>query len=151
MAAFRRWLQQGETPTVAPRLKIEPLARDLQHPRSIYVLPNGDILVGESKSPNAQPIQRPKDGGVESWVTLGGKAGESNRITLLRDEDGDGKPEARSVFLDHLASPFGVTLVVSDLYVASRPRATTGRPTELGTRCPPDDPQKEAPACGPGL
>jgi glucose/arabinose dehydrogenase len=71
--------QQGETPTVAPRLKIEPLARDLQHPRSIYVLPNGDILVGESKSPNAQPIQRPKDGGVESWVTLGGKAGESNR------------------------------------------------------------------------
>jgi len=71
--------KQGETPTVTPGLKIEALARDLQHPRSIYVLPNGDILVGESKSPNAQPIQRPKDGGVESWVTLGGKAGESNR------------------------------------------------------------------------
>jgi glucose/arabinose dehydrogenase len=110
--------KQGETPTVAPGLKIEPLARDLQHPRSIYVLPNGDILVVESKSPNIQPIQRPKDivmGLVESWVTSGGKAGESNRITLLRDEDGDGMPETRSVFLDHLASPFGVALVGSDL------------------------------------
>jgi glucose/arabinose dehydrogenase len=114
--------KQGETPTVATGLKIEPLARDLQNPRSIYVLPNGDILVVESKSPNVQPIRRPKDivmGLVESWVTSGSKAGESNRITLLRDEDGDGKPKTRSVFLDHLASPFGVALVGSDLYVAN--------------------------------
>jgi glucose/arabinose dehydrogenase len=56
---------------------------------------------------------------VESWGTSGGKVGESNRITLLRDEDGDGKPETRSVFLDHLASPFGVALIGSDLYVAN--------------------------------
>jgi len=114
--------KQGETPTVAPGLKIEALAQDFQHPRSIYVLPNGDILVVESKSPNVQPIQRPKDivmGLVESWVTSGGKAEQSNRITLLRDEDGDGKPETRSVFLDDLASPFGVALVGSDLYVAN--------------------------------
>jgi glucose/arabinose dehydrogenase len=114
--------KQGETPTVAPGLKIEPLAQGLEHPRSIYVLPNGDILVVESKGPNVQPIQRPKDivmGWIESWVTSGGKTGESNRITLLRDTNGDGMPETRSVFLDHLASPFGVALVGSDLYVAN--------------------------------
>jgi glucose/arabinose dehydrogenase len=113
--------KEGETPTVAPGLKIEPLARGLQHPRSIYVLPNGDILVVESKSPDVQPIRRPKDivmGIVESWVTSGGQTGESNRITLLRDTNGDGKPTTRSIFLDHLASPFGVALVGSDLYVA---------------------------------
>jgi glucose/arabinose dehydrogenase len=114
--------KEGEAPSVAPGLKIDALAKELQHPRSIYVLPNGDILVVESKSPNAQPIQRPKDivmGVIESWVTSGGDTGESNRITLLRDENGDGKPETRSVLLDHLASPFGVALVGSDLYVAN--------------------------------
>jgi glucose/arabinose dehydrogenase len=114
--------KEGEAPSVASGLKIEALAKDLQHPRSIYVLPNGDILVVESKSPNVQPIQRPKDivmGVIESWVTSGGNTGESNRITLLRDENGDGKPETRSVLLDHLASPFGVALVGSDLYVAN--------------------------------
>jgi glucose/arabinose dehydrogenase len=114
--------KESEAPSVAPGLKIEALAKDLQHPRSIYVLPNGDILVVESKSPNVQPIQRPKDivmGVIESWVTSGGNTGESNRITLLRDENGDGKPETRSVLLDHLASPFGVALVKSDLYVAN--------------------------------
>ncbi len=114
--------KEGEVPTVAPGLKIEPLAQNLEHPRSIHVLPNGDILVIESKSPNVQPVRRPKDivmGWVESWVTSGGNAGDSNRITLLRDEKGSGKPETRTVFLDHLASPFGVALVGSDLYVAN--------------------------------
>jgi glucose/arabinose dehydrogenase len=114
--------KQGETPTVPQGLKIEALATDLQHPRSLYVLPNGDILVVESKSPNVQPIQRPKDivmGLVESWVTSGGETGESNRITLLHDEKGDGKPTSRGVLLDHLASPFGVALVGSELYVAN--------------------------------
>jgi len=114
--------KQGETPTVAAGLKIEPLAQGLQHPRGLYVLPNGDILVVESKSPNVQPVRRPKDivmGMVESWVTSGGDTGPSNRITLLRDTNGDGKPETRSVFLDHLNSPFGVALVGTDLYVAN--------------------------------
>ncbi len=114
--------KEGEAPTVAPGLKVEAFARNLQHPRSIYVLPNGDVLVVESKSPDVQPIQRPKDivmGLVESWVTSGGNTGESNRITLLRDEKGEGKPTTRSVFLDHLASPFGVALVGTDLYVAN--------------------------------
>ena len=56
---------------------------------------------------------------IESWVTSGGDTGPSNRITLLRDTDGDGKPETQSVFLDHLNSPFGVALVGNDLYVAN--------------------------------
>jgi glucose/arabinose dehydrogenase len=113
--------KQGETPTVAPGLKIQALATGLQHPRSLYVLPNGDVLVVESKSPDTQPITRPKDvvmGWVESWVTSGGNTGPSNRITLLHDANGDGVPEAQSVFLDHLNSPFGVALVGNDLYVA---------------------------------
>jgi glucose/arabinose dehydrogenase len=111
-----------EMPTVAPGLKVEALARGLAHPRSVYVLPNGDILVVESKSPNVQPIARPKDivmGWVESWVTSGGNTGESNRITLVRGPKGNGQPQTRSIFLDHLASPFGVALVGSDLYVAN--------------------------------
>jgi glucose/arabinose dehydrogenase len=112
----------GEVPAVAPGLKIEALAQGLAHPRSVYVLPNGDILVVESKSPNVQPVARPKDivmGWVETWVTSGGNTGESNRITLLRDTNGDGKAATRSIFLEHLASPFGVALVGSDLYVAN--------------------------------
>jgi len=114
--------KEGEKPTVAQGLKIEALATDLQHPRSLFVLPNGDVLVVESKSPDVQPIARPKDlimGWVESWVTSGGDTGPSNRITLRRNGDGDGKPQTRTVFLDHLHSPFGVALVGSDLYVAS--------------------------------
>src|SRR6201999_4088609 len=68
------------------------------------------------------PIHRPKDmvmGWVESWVTSGGDSGPANRITLLRDADGDGKPETQSVVLDHLNSPFGIALVDNDLYVAN--------------------------------
>ena len=114
--------KNDERPTVAPGLKIEALATGLQHPRSLYVLPNGDILVVESKAPGTEPITRPKDivmKEVESWVTSGGDTGPSNRITLLRDTNGDGKPEVQSVFLDHLNSPFGVALVGNDLYVAN--------------------------------
>ncbi|WGR96913.1 sorbosone dehydrogenase family protein [Bradyrhizobium sp. ISRA443] len=114
--------QQGEKPTVPDGLQITALATGLQHPRSPYVLPNGDILVVESKAPGIEPIKRPKDfimKWVESWATSGGDTGESNRITLLRGANGDGKPELQSVFLDHLNSPFGVALVGNDLYVAN--------------------------------
>jgi glucose/arabinose dehydrogenase len=114
--------QKDEKPTVAQGLQIQALATELEHPRSLYALPNGDILVVESKSPDVEPIKRPKDlamGWIESMVTSGGDSKESNRITLLRDADGDGVPETRSVFLDHLNSPFGVALVGGDLYVAN--------------------------------
>lgn len=121
LASVVGW-KEGEKPAVAPGLKIEAMATGLQHPRELYTLPNGDILVVESKSPALDPIKRPKDlvmGWVQSLVTSGGSGGPSNRITLLRDADGDGKPETRSVFLDNLFSPFGVALVGSDLYVAN--------------------------------
>ncbi|MGF6308800.1 glucose/arabinose dehydrogenase [Bradyrhizobium sp. i1.8.4] len=114
--------KQGEKPRVPDSPQINALATGLQHPRSIYVLPNGDILVVESKAPGTEPIKRPKDfimKWVESWATSGGDTGESNRITLLRDANGDGKPEMQSTFLDHLHSPFGVALVGNDLYVAN--------------------------------
>jgi glucose/arabinose dehydrogenase len=115
--------KEGEKPTVAKGLKIEALAIGLEHPRSLYVLPNGDVLVVESKSPGTDPVKRPKDlvmNWIESIVTSGGDDSKpSNRITLLRDADGDGKPEVRSLFLEHLDSPFGVALVGGDLYVAN--------------------------------
>jgi glucose/arabinose dehydrogenase len=114
--------KQGEKPKVPDGLQINALASGLQHPRSPYVLPNGDILVVESKAPGTEPIKRPKDfimKWVESWATSGGDTGASNRITLLRDADGDGRPEVQSVLLDHLNSPFGVALVGNDLYVAN--------------------------------
>jgi len=114
--------KQDETPSVAEGLQIKALATGLQHPRSLYVLPNGDVLVVESKPPPAPPPRRPKDivmAWVESWATSGGDTGASNRITLLRDSKGEGSPEVRSVFLDHLNSPFGVALVGNDFYIAN--------------------------------
>ena len=114
--------KDGETPTVASGLRIEALATGLEHPRSVYTLPNGDVLVVESTSPELDPVTRPKTivmKWIQSGVTGAGKAGGSNRITLLRDTKGDGKPDVRTVFLDHLQSPFGVALVGNDFYVAN--------------------------------
>lgn len=111
----------GETPTVPAGLRVQALATGLQHPRSVYTLPNGDVLVVESISPNLDPVTRPKKilmNWIESFVTSSGTNIGSNRITLLRDSHGDGKPALRTVFIDHLYSPFGVALVGNDLYVA---------------------------------
>jgi len=109
----------NNTPSVPNGLQIHALATGFQHPRSLYVLPNGDVLVVESNGPKA-PVFRPKDiitGFVQTFA--GAKAKDANRITLLRDTNGDGVPEVRSVFLDHLNSPFGVALVGHYLYVAN--------------------------------
>ena len=109
---------EDETPAVPQGLQVHALATGLEHPRSLYVLPNGDVLVIESNGPKA-PVHRPKDiitGWVQSFA--GAKAKDANRITLLRDK-GDGSPKLRTVFLDHLNSPFGVALVGHDLYVAN--------------------------------
>jgi glucose/arabinose dehydrogenase len=114
--------KKDETPTVAQGLKISAFATGLQHPRQPYTLPNGDILVVESKAPTAATVKRPKEfvmKWIESWATSGGDTGASNRITLLRDSKGKGVPDTQSVFLDHLNSPFGVVLVGNDLYVAN--------------------------------
>jgi glucose/arabinose dehydrogenase len=116
IAKVVRW--GNETPTVPQELQIHALATGFEHPRSLYVLPNGDVLVVESNGPKA-PIYRPKDI-ITGWVQwfAGAKAKDANRITLLRDTNGDGVPELRTVFLDHLNSPFGVALIGHDLYVA---------------------------------
>jgi hypothetical protein len=114
--------KNGEMPAVPRGMKVQALATGLEHPRSLYVLPDGDVLVVESKAPSEHSVRRPKDivmSFIESFATSGGKTGESNRITLLRDSNGDGVPESRSIFLDHLHSPFGVALVGNDLYVAN--------------------------------
>ena len=122
IARIAGW-KKDETPTVAQGLQVRAFATGLQHPRSVYVLPNGDVLVVESKAPKRAPAKRPKQlvmGLVMSWASAGGgDTGPGNRITLLRDSNGDGVPETQSVFLDHLNSPFGVALVGNDLYVAN--------------------------------
>lgn len=110
----------GATPVAAPGLRVNAFARGLDHPRWLMVLPNGDVLVAETNAPT-----RPGDAkGLKGWVAglvmkRAGAAGPSaNRITLLRDADGDGVAELRSVLLDGLNSPFGMALVGNDLYVA---------------------------------
>jgi glucose/arabinose dehydrogenase len=108
----------GAVPKVAPGLAIKALAKGLRNPRSVYVLPNGDVLVAESDGPPG-PVKRPKElvmNWVESQAHSSVKAG--NRIILLRDTNGDGVADLQSVFIDKLHSPFGMVLVGSDLYVA---------------------------------
>jgi len=119
----------GETPQVPPGFKIEAMATGLSNPRTVWPLANGDILVVESDRQGTEPVDRPKDpirdfimsmahGGGGAKETAG-TSGKPQRITLLRDADGDGKPELRTVLLDHLNSPFGLAIVGGDLYVAN--------------------------------
>ncbi len=111
----------GTTPTAAAGMLVSAFATGLDHPRWIYVLPNGDVLVAETNAP-------PKpDGaaGIKGWVMkhvmkrAGAGAPSANRITLLRDTDGDGVADLRTVLLEGLNSPFGMALIGAHLYVAN--------------------------------
>ena len=109
------------TPRAAPGRRVNAFATGLHHPRWVYVLPNGDVLVAETSAP-----QRPEEGkGIKGramthYMKKAGSAVPSaNRITLLRDADNDGIAEMRSVFLEGLNSPFGMELIGNDLYVAN--------------------------------
>ena len=110
----------GVTPTAAAGLEVNAFATALDHPRWVYVLPNGDVLVAESNAP-----QRAEGGGIRNWIQskvmarAGAGVPSANRITLLRDADGDGVAELKSVFLKNLNSPFGMALVGDMLYVAN--------------------------------
>jgi glucose/arabinose dehydrogenase len=111
----------GVTPKAAGGTTVSAFARDLQHPRWVYVLPNGDVLVAETAAP-----ERPEEGkGIKGRVMssfmkkAGSAVPSANRITLLRDADGDGVPELRQAFLEGLNSPFGMALVGNVLYVAN--------------------------------
>ena len=116
-------------PTAASGFKVVALARGLDHPRWVYTLPNGDVLVVESNKPPKEPgaPQAEKDlfdkakGVVQGLVMkrAGAEVPSANRITLLRDADNDGVAETRNVFLQGLNSPFGVALVNGELFIAN--------------------------------
>ncbi len=120
IAPARGW-PEGVRPQSAEGTTVQAFAGDLDHPRWIYVLPNGDVLVAETNGP-----PRPEDRtGIKGWVMskvmkrAGAGVPSADRITLLRDANGDGVAETRSVFLDGLHSPFGMELVGDALYVAN--------------------------------
>ena len=112
----------GEAPVAAPGLEVKRFAEGLDHPRVIHTLPNGDVVVAEADTPVST-----SGGGIMGWIarTLmqrAGSNGESaDRLTLLRDGDGDGVAEQRFVLLDdkHLASPSGLAWADDRLYVAN--------------------------------
>jgi glucose/arabinose dehydrogenase len=120
VAEARGWRGDAK-PTAAAGRAVNAFARDLDHPRWLLVLPNGDVLVAETNAP-----KRPEDSpGIKGWFfrkfqkKAGGAVPSANRITLLRDADGDGVAEMRSVLLSGLTSPFGMALVGNVLYVAN--------------------------------
>ena len=110
----------GQTPRPAAATQVNAFATGLNHPRWLHVLPGGDVLVAETNAP-----PRPEaGGGIKGWVMkkvmarAGAGVPSANRITLLRDADGDGRAEVRTVFLEGLNSPFGMALVGDRFYVA---------------------------------
>src|SRR5215213_2402689 len=120
VAPAKGW-RPGATPVPAPALRVNLFASGLDHPRWLYVLPNGDVLVAETNAP-----ARPDDAkGVRGWAmkrlmkTAGAGVPSADRITLLRDADGDGVAELRTVFAEGLRSPFGMALVGDAFYVAN--------------------------------
>jgi glucose/arabinose dehydrogenase len=112
---------EGRTPTPAPGLRVTAFALDLEHPRWLHVLPNGDVLVAETAAP-----ERPDEfKGLRGWIMkrfmdkAGSVVESANRITLLRDTDGDGRADVRTVFVERLNSPFGMALVGNEFFVAN--------------------------------
>jgi glucose/arabinose dehydrogenase len=119
IAPAKGWAE-GATPRAAPGTVVRAFAVQLDHPRWLYVLPNGDVLVAETNAPD-----KPDDSkGIKGWIMkqvmkkAGSETPSANRITLLRDANGDGIPETRTVFLEGLHSPFGMALIGDELYVA---------------------------------
>jgi glucose/arabinose dehydrogenase len=111
----------GVQPRAAPGKRVTAFARGLDHPRWVYVLPNGDVLVAETNAPKRPEDEKGIKGRVMKAVMKKAGAGvpSANRITLLRDADGDGVAEIRSAFLEGLSSPFGMALVGEALYIAN--------------------------------
>ena len=115
---------EGGKPKAAAGTQVVAFADKLDHPRWLYVLPNGDVLVAETNAP-----PKPDDSkGIKGWVMgkVMGRAGAGvpspNRITLLRDSDKDGVADTRTTFIEGLNSPFGMALVGNDFYVADTDR-----------------------------
>ena len=111
---------EGKRPDPIAGTSVNAFARDLEHPRWLYVLPNGDVLVAETNGP-VRPDDNTSIKGrfVKRYQQkAGGAVPSANRITLLRDADGDGVAEVKTPFITNLTSPFGMALVGDTLYVA---------------------------------
>jgi len=119
IAPAKGWPDGGK-PAAADGMTVNAFATGLDHPRTLYVLPNGDVLVAETNAP-----PKPDDArGIKGWITkmimsrAGAGVPSANRITLLRDANGDGVAKTKTVFIEGLHSPFGMALVGDDFYVA---------------------------------
>lgn len=126
---------EGQTPDVAEGLTVTAYASDLAHPRTVHTLPNGDVLVVQSRAPKGKPLPRPKDI-IRGWIMAyaqggGGSDQKTNLVTLLRDTNRDGTVDQRSDLLTDLNSPFGVAWYDNTLYVAAAD-AVLAYPYELG-------------------
>jgi glucose/arabinose dehydrogenase len=112
---------KGEQPTAAAGTRVTEFAAGLQHPRWIHVLPNGDVLVAESNAPERPEEHKGIKGKVmkKMMAKAGAAVPSANRITLLRDVNGDGVAELKTAFLENLNSPFGMALIEDRLYVAN--------------------------------
>ncbi len=118
MPTARGW-NPGQTPIAAPGLKVNAFAASLDHPRWIEVLPNGDVLVAESTSQDRAPRSVFDYAMVSTMRRAAAMGVSANRITLLRDTDGDGVAETREVFLKDQRQPFGMALVGDTFYVGN--------------------------------
>jgi glucose/arabinose dehydrogenase len=135
IAPARGW-PPGGTPVPGAGLKVTAFARDLDHPRWLYVLPNGDVLVAETNAP-----PKPEDAkGLRGWVQkkvmkrAGSITPSANRITLLRDTTGAGAADQRFVFANELNSPYGMTLVGNRFFVANSDAVVSFRYVQGETR-----------------
>ena len=119
IAAAEMW-PNGMVPTPAAGIAVTEFARDLDHPRWVYQLPNGDVLVAESNAPKKE-ISTGLMGWIQKRVMAKAGAGvpSADRITLLRDADGDGVAELKTPFMTNLHSPFGMSLIGSTFYIAN--------------------------------
>ncbi len=113
--------QTGKNPIAVADLTVKSFARDLDHPRWLYVLPNGDVLVAETNAPAKPDDNKGIKAKIKGMVMKHAGAGVSsaNQITLLRDTDGDGVADVRSVLLEDLNAPFGMALIGNKLYIAN--------------------------------
>lgn len=119
-------------PTPAAGLKVNAFAKGLSHPRNIYVLPNGDILVAESMGEEGGGRRSFFDHAMDATMKRARASGSSpNRVTLLRDADGDGVAEERHTLIENVRQPFGLALIGTTLYVGASD-AVLAYPYELG-------------------
>nr|WP_162623829.1 PQQ-dependent sugar dehydrogenase [Paracoccus saliphilus] len=143
---------EGQTPTVPDDLMITAYATDLVNPRTVHTLPNGDVLVVQSRAPGDKPKYRPKDY-IRGWIMSfasgggGGPQKDSNLITLLRDSDRDGVVDERHDLLTDLHSPFGLAWIDDTLYVAAAD-AVLAYPYSLGENVITAEPETLTPLPG---